>query len=59
MHLDAPGDRGSQAAGGLPAALVLNPRAVTSRQEETSRTRAVSPLSPVRSASNSGLEDTQ
>ena len=46
MHLDAPGDRGSQAASGLPATVVLNPRAVTSRQEETSRTRAESPLSP-------------
>ena len=55
MHLDARGDKGSQAASALPAALVLNPRAVTSGQDET---RAASPLSPVLSASNSGLEDT-
>ena len=58
MHLDARGDKGSQAASALPAALVLNPRAVTSGQDETSRRRAASPLSPVLSASNSGLEDT-
>ena len=58
VHLDARGSKGSQAAGALLAALVLNPTAVTSGQEETSRRRAVSPLSPVCSASNNGLEDT-